>query len=255
VKRGEQGVNDLPDQVAPCSTSATAEHSEVKSVHRSPLTYEIVHPYDGDKRKAPDNIAKRVAGHRANSNCGSEQLMENNDLAEHPVTDAAATDPDRLFESESNPPNFAILREQPEHRIIVYLKAQGLSNKEIATKTGYTQSWVCQICRQPWFRLRLVAELREAGVDAVQAVLKATVLDSVFTLIDIRDDPSTPAAVKSATCDRLLDRYFGKPTQRVESDQKTLPSSPEIQAISSELAEIDQQLKETNNAETNVTTN
>jgi hypothetical protein len=170
--------------------------------------------------------------------------MENNDLLDHPVTEAAEADPDRLFQSAESPANFAILREQPEHRIIVYLKAQGLSNKEISTKTGYTQSWVCQICRQPWFRLRLVQELKEAGVDAVQSVLRATVLDSVFTLIDIRDDPNTPAAVKSATCDRLLDRYFGKPTQKVESETKTLPSSPEIAAIGNELAEIDRQLQE-----------
>jgi hypothetical protein len=171
--------------------------------------------------------------------------MVNNGLATHPVTEAAETDPERLFESESNPANFAIIREKPEHRLIVYLKAQGFSNKEIAERTGYTQPWLSQLTRQPWFRLRLVQELKEAGVDAVQQVLKATVLDSVFTLIDIRDDPGAPKAVRAQTADRLLDRYFGKPTQKVETDSKSLPSSPEIQAISHELAEIDQQLKGT----------
>jgi hypothetical protein len=227
----------------------------METVHRSPHTYEIVHPYDGDGRSDPRNVAKRVAGHQAKSEGDSPQLFDNNPLSSDAVVSAEATDPDRLFQaSEVNPPNFAVLSEKPEHRIIIYLKAQGLSNKEIAERTGYTQSWVCQICRQPWFRLRLVHELHEAGVDAVQTVLKATALDSVFTLIDIRDDPTTPKAVRSQNCERLLDRYFGKPTQRVESDDKRMPSSPEIAQLNSELAQIDQQLKETNNATDAVTT-
>jgi hypothetical protein len=216
-----------------------------EAVHRSPHTYEIVHPYDGDGRSDPRNIEKRVAGHKAKSDGDSEQLFDNNPLSSDAVTSAEATDPDRLFQASAlNPPNFAILTEKPEHRIIVYLKAQGMSNKEIAERTGYTQSWVCQIARQPWFRLRLVQELKEAGVDAVQTVLKSSALDSVFTLIDIRDDPTTPKAVRSQTCERLLDRYFGKPVQRTETDDKRMPSSPEIAALNNELAEIDQQLKE-----------
>jgi hypothetical protein len=218
-----------------------------ETVHRSPHTFEIVDPEDVgvDKRTLSSNIAKRVAGHQAHSEGSSYQLFDNNPLSDDAVTSAEATDPDRLFQASAvNPPNFAILTEKPEHRIIIYLKAQGLSNKEIAERCGYTQSWVCQICRQPWFRLRLVQELKEAGVDAVQTVLKAAALDSVFTLIDIRDDPTTPKAVRSQNCERLLDRYFGKPTQRVETDDKRMPSSPEIAALNNELAEIDNQLKE-----------
>jgi hypothetical protein len=225
-------------------------------VHRSPHTYEVVDPEDQnvDQRGSAKNIAKRVAGHQTHSQGDGEQLFDNSELLGHPVTSAAATDPDRLFAAaETNQPNFAILSEKAEHRIIVYLKAQGLSNKEVAERTGYTQSWVCQITRQPWFRLRLVQELKEAGVDAVQQVLKATVLDSVFTLIDIRDDPTTPKAIRSQNCERLLDRYFGKPTQKVESDDKRMPSSPEIHALKQELEAIDQQLKESPDATNAVT--
>lgn len=219
-----------------------------ETVHRSPLTYEIVHPYKGDGRSDPRNVAKRVEGRQQHSVSGSTQLMENNDLASHPVTEAAETDPDRLFESETNRANFAIVNEKAEHRIIVYLKAQGLSNKEVAEKTGYTQPWVSQISRQPWFRLRLVQELKEAGVDAVQTVLKAAALDSVFTLIDIRDDPTAPKAVRSQNADRLLDRFLGKPTQKIEGEGHRLPSSPEIAALNQELAAIDLELKETPDA-------
>jgi hypothetical protein len=215
--------------------------------HRSPYTYELVDPTNAkeDKRKRAENVQARVRGRANGTDCGSEQLYANNDLSSDPVAVAAELDPDRLFRQvESNPPNFAIICEKPEHRIILYLKGQGLSNKEVAEKTGYTPAWVCQICRQPWFRLRLVQELKDAGQDQIQLVLKASALDSVYTIIDIRDDVTAPKAVRRACADSLLDRFLGKAVQKIESSGERVPSSPEISAVESELADIDRQLKE-----------
>ena len=178
--------------------------------------------------------------------------MENNDLRDHPVTEAAAADPLRLFASDENPANFAIIHEKPEHRLIVYLKARGLSNKEVAEKTGYTPMWVGQICRQPWFRLRLVQELREAGLDKVARLLESSALDSIFTILEIRDDPTAPKAVRRACADSLLDRFLGKPTVHVEHEGSRMPSSPELAAVDSELQQIDKQLKENTNGKTEV---
>jgi hypothetical protein len=224
-----------------------------ETVHRSPHTFEIVEPTKGvDRRTLRENVDKRVDGRVAGTNCGSGQLMQNNDLADHPVTEAAETDPLRLFASEQNTANFAIIHEKPEHRLIVYLKAQGLSNKEVADKTGYTQSWVSQICRQPWFRLRLVQELKDAGADKVNEILRSAALDSVFTIIDIRDDVTAPKAVRRACADSLLDRFLGKPTVHVEHDKPRMPSTPELTAVDDELKKIEQQLKETQNGETQV---
>lgn len=175
----------------------------------------------------------------------NKQLFENSGLAEHAVTHAAATDPDRLFSTtdRATDPNLAILDEKPEHRLIVYLKAQGFSNKEVSDKTGYTQAWVSQITRQPWFRLRLVQELREAGVDQIQQVLKANALDSIFTLVDLRDDPQAPKAVRKACADSLLDRYLGKPTQKFENEKPSTPSTEELNHLEQQIAEIDRKLK------------
>ncbi len=178
----------------------------------------------------------------------NRQLFANSVLHDDPVVEAARNDPDRLFVSQGgtnlkDEPNLAIINEKPEHRLIVYLKAQGHSNKEVADRTGYTQTWISQLTRQPWFRLRLVQELKEAGVDAIESVLKSTALDSVFTLIDIRDDDSAPKAVRSACANSLLDRFRGKPVQTVQHEEKRLPKTSEISAIDSELAELDSQLK------------
>lgn len=214
---------------------------------RSPLSYEIVEPTKGvDRRTMPDAIGARVAGRREHSNCGSEQLLENNDLLEHPVMEAAEIDPLRLFASEEKPPNFAIINEKPEHRLIVYLKARGLSNKEVADKTGYTQAWVSQITRQPWFRLRVVQELKEAGMDQVSQLLKGSVVDSIFTLLEIRDDEEAPRAVRRACADSLLDRWLGKATVHVQQTSDRIPSTPEISQVDAELQQIEKQLKEQN---------
>lgn len=176
------------------------------------------------------------------------QLFENSSLAHEPITEAAATDPDRLFHSSdrSEDPNLAILDENSKHRGIVYLKAQGLSNKEVALKTGYTQAWVSQITRQPWFRLRLVQELREAGIDQIQQLLKSNALDSIFTLVDLRDDPQAPKSVRKSAADSLLDRYLGKPTQKFENEKTSSPSSEELHKLEQQIAEIDSALKNEN---------
>ena len=177
----------------------------------------------------------------------NRQLFENSVLADDPVVEAERNDPDRLFTTDRSlrlhgEPNLAVLHEKAEHRIIVYLKAQGLSNKEVAEKTGFTYPWVSQIVRQPWFRLRLVQELKDAGIDQISSVLKSSALDSVFTLIDLRDDPSTPRAVRRSCADSLLDRFLGKAVQKIESSESKIPQSTEIQAVERELAEVNQQL-------------
>lgn len=216
-----------------------------ETVHRSPHTFEIVEPTKGiDRRTLRENVQARVSGHLAGSNCGSGQLMKNNDLRDHPVMEAAESDPLRLFNVEENRPNFAIIHEKPEHRLIVYLKARGLSNREVAQKTGYTDSWVSQICRQPWFRLRLVQELKEAGMDKVAKLLESAALDSIFTILEIRDDVTAPKAVRRACADSLLDRWLGKPTVHVEHEGVRLPSSPELAAVETELQQIEHQLKQ-----------
>jgi len=217
-----------------------------ETVHRSPHTFEIVEPTKGvDRRTLKENVDRRVEGRHESSNCGSEQLLANNQLLDHPVMEAAETDPLRLFASEDNPPNFAIIREKMEHRLIVYLKSQGLSNREVAERTGYSEQWVSQITRQPWFRLRLVHELKEAGLDKVAELLRSSALDSVWTLIDLRDDSNAPKAVRRACADSLLDRFLGRATVKVQTEDRT-PSTPEIEQVDDELRQIESQLKEQN---------
>jgi hypothetical protein len=185
----------------------------------------------------------------------NRQLFENSVLIDDPVVEAERNDPDRLFSADDkqhthDQPNLAIIHETAKHRIIVYLKAQGLSNREIAVKTGFTEPWVSQLTRQPWFRLRLVTELKDAGLDAIQLALKSSALDSVFTLIDIRDDAQAPKAVRVASANSLLDRFLGKATQTIQHEEKKLPKTSEISALDQQIADIDKQINHNQTAET-----
>lgn len=137
-----------------------------------------------------------------------------------------------------------IAREKPEHRIMVYLKAQGYTNREIAKATGYTESWISQITRQPWFKERLSIEMREAGLDPIKRFLSGEALPSLETLAEIRDDDLAPAAARVAATNAILDRAFGKPTQHIESKSTVDVTNARVTAdrLEAELKAIEEQL-------------
>ena len=112
-------------------------------------------------------------------------------------------------------PNLAILHEKPEHRLLLYMKAQGLSNRRIAEESGYTEAWMSQLFRQPWAQARLLEILNETGVSEVTGLLRSAAADSVVTLIRLRDDEGINPSVRRASADSLLDRYLGKATQPI----------------------------------------
>jgi len=144
--------------------------------------------------------------------------------------------PDRFFNSTE--PNLAILHEKPEHRVLIYLKAQGLSNREIAAKTGFTDAWLSQVFRQPWARQRLAVELKEAGQDELHMTLSATAMDALRTMIELQEDTDVPPAVRQRAAADLLNRTLGMPTQRVVTDNTVRHTTQDIAAIDAELKQL-----------------
>lgn len=145
---------------------------------------------------------------------------------------------DRL--SNDKPPNLTILHERPEHRIMVYLKGQGLSNKEIADRCGYGYQWVCQIVRQPWFRKAFLAEVKAAGAPAVETFLKGEVLNSIVTLVEIRDDTKAKEATRVAAANAILDRALGRPMQHIKTEQMptNTDAQQEMEKLEKELSDL-----------------
>lgn len=222
-------ASDLPPTTFDGAPRGEAEHHPTSqlSAFDSPA-YET-----GRRGKLPaDGIAARP----------NRQLY---DAAASPSISAAdsyqADSPSRLFDETS--PNLVILHEKPEHRAIVFMKAQGFSNREIASHSGYTESWVSQVVRQPWARQRILSILHTQGEDAVRLAIQGSALDSVYTLIDIRDNDKAPASARLGAASNLLDRFLGKPTQHVEATHHKGNSSDRVDQIDNELAVVEAETK------------
>jgi hypothetical protein len=173
-------------------------------------------------------------------------------LASVPLIDGGETDPVEIAKQEYLADEDALwndttagkdtirqhrrVRELPQHRLMIMLKVQGLSNQEIGERLDVLPSTVGDVLRQPWARARIVHELQTAGRDALHTLLESTAVDSVMTLVSLRDDPKTPQAVKKAACDSLLDRVLGKATQPI------VQTNVNIQSTS--LVELDAQIKQ-----------
>lgn len=162
------------------------------------------------------------------------QLFKNNPAAVDEFLDMVANG-DGLH--GQRPPNQVIEHEKPEHYVIVFLKAKGHSNREIAEKTGYKEAWVSQICRQPWFLKRLMGELRASGRNDVQGFLDSTIEDTLLKLVQLRDGAKTETVQLAAAVD-LANRALGKPIQR--SIEINVPAKSVVDRYESMQQELDE---------------
>lgn len=117
-------------------------------------------------------------------------------------------------------PYLRIKKEKPEHRLMIYLKVLGHSNREIAEKTDFSEAQVSQVLRQDWARKTLLDEYNKSGKDAVQMLLVGEAKNSIWKLVEQRDNPTKLGAVVISASNSLLDRLFGKPNQPIEHNMK-----------------------------------
>lgn len=171
----------------------------------------------------------------------NKQLWENSPLRglfADPATSVA--DGNGFFNGKD--PNLAILHEKPEHRLMVMMKMRGASNNEIAQASGFTVPWVSQVLRQPWARQFMASEMTKAGSNAVEKLLEGAAEDSVLTLIELRDDTNVAAAVRRQSSVDLLDRFMGKPMQKVEATNVNVNVDVStVEKIDAEIVELERQ--------------
>jgi hypothetical protein len=134
-------------------------------------------------------------------------------------------------------PAFAIAREKPEHRLIILLKSRGVHTKDIAHAVGLSPAWINNVLKQPWAQEALLREMKGDGVQVMQELLAGEATNSVFTILEVRDNPNAPPAVRLNAANSLLDRVMGKAVQRIESDT-THHIAADIEQVDKELAEL-----------------
>jgi len=163
-------------------------------------------------------------------------------LGDSPSPAARHTIPDKLktfHGQENNKPPVVYKKEKAIHRRILFLKAHGLSNIEVAEMVGMTPVGVGLVTRQEWFREALVELMNETGVDGVKELIKGAAMDSVMKIITLRDTAQSEAVQRDCAFD-LMDRYLGKAVQPIgESGKKPLADEARLDA---EIAELQKKL-------------
>ena len=138
------------------------------------------------------------------------------------------------------PPQQTVASEKPWHRLLLYFKAQGLSNKECARHLETSEQYVGQITRQPWFRKQLVDLIHSQGLTGVQNLIRGAAAESVLKLIDLRDN-AKKEEVQRDCARELVDRYLGKSVQVSAPEQDPLARIDE-RKLDAEIEELQKKL-------------
>lgn len=111
-----------------------------------------------------------------------------------------------------------IQREKPWHRQAAYLFAAGRDRVEVARALEKSTDQVRVLMKQEWFQHLVTSLMAEDGKD-ITDLFKAEAMNSLTTLVDLRDDTEVAASVRLSSALAILDRApnVGKPIQRVES--------------------------------------
>lgn len=135
-------------------------------------------------------------------------------------------------------------KERFQHRLMLWHKINGLSNKEIALVMGYHPNTVSDITRQPWFQEAFVRLAEEMGKDRVQTVLEGEVLPAIERTVALAKS-SESDAVRLAANKEILDRFLGKATVKVESKSTVdvTTTTHDAAALLREQARLNEQLK------------
>lgn len=145
-------------------------------------------------------------------------------------------------------PNAVIAKETPRARAMCYAAMEGHTNKAIAEQFDCSPAYVSQVLRQPWAKKFMTEEFRRIAADegGVLKFLASEALNCARDLIEIRDNPSTPAKTKADIDNSVLDRVFGKATVFVKSEATVSheQASEEAEQIEKQINDLRKQLGE-----------
>lgn len=148
-----------------------------------------------------------------------------------------ASTPLKVPPLSSRDSNVNFIKERPQHRVIAELAAQGLKSVEIAATLGVSNGMVSQVIRQPQnkeFIADLIHENFALNKQVIE-VLDANVLDALNTLGSVMRDEDAPKNARIAAANAILDRKYGKATQKVqyskEQDMDSLTVAEIAQAL------------------------
>lgn len=126
------------------------------------------------------------------------------------------------------------------HRTAAYLWATGITQGQVAKIVEKSEDSVSALVKTPWFQQNVTRILKENGAKDVMKLFEAEQFNSLLTLINLRDDAKVAASVRRNAAVDILDRFLGKPTQRVETLAVPTFSDPvaEVERLEQENARL-----------------
>ena len=112
-------------------------------------------------------------------------------------------------------PFYEIKHQKPEHLVMIYMKAEGQSNKEIAEKMEVTPVTVANVLKQPWARKQLADIIHKNGGNEVATLFKSAAAEAAQVLIEEMQNEDARPGDRISAADKVLDRVFGKASQPI----------------------------------------
>lgn len=126
------------------------------------------------------------------------------------------------------------VREQPHHRVICYLLAQGMKPGDVAEKVGLKRETITIIKAQPWAQKQIAEFIAEAGGEMVKEVMRKAALPAAEYLASIvTGEVDVGPKLRAQEANNFLDRVYGTAPQvvRQEAGNPEDMSNEELMAI------------------------
>lgn len=173
---------------------------------------------------------------------------------------ASAETEDRQLHNPAEP-SVPIIREKFEHRALAYMRAQGMSRKDIFERLGgqfnekrqpisgtgkYSYVHLGNIFNQPWFRKTVLELMHEAGFDQVESAIQVELPTAVETIVEVMNNKKASPSSRLSAANSLLDRGLGKPVQRVEQNNTNSHTHviEDARELDREIEKVEQELKQ-----------
>lgn len=141
------------------------------------------------------------------------------------ITSRIEKDATPFFIEKEYSPAYSPKREQPHHRVICYLLAQGHTPGEVAEKTGFTRVTISYIKNQPWAQKQIAEYIKEAGEASVREVFKLAAVPAAKWLADVASGKiECDDKLRATEANKLLDRLYGTAPQVVRQETKSVDS-------------------------------
>ena len=126
------------------------------------------------------------------------------------------------------------------HRSVAALLVSGKSPDQIAETLNIALDKVSRIIKQKHTQECIKEFVKEQGTEAVANILKATEVDNILRIIQIRDDVGTPPAVALNACKVIAEMQRGKkPYANPDEDDQV-----HGEQLAGKVGIIDEQIKE-----------